>query len=122
MCVQAILLPNVAGVVNGIRFVPDRFMSAEPPIDGYCPHCGAEVPEEALACPECGSCSETGWSTKASYERIGVDSDDEPFDYEGFLEEEFGDGKPARRSAMQWVWAIVAFLLLLLLLKYQMAL
>mgnify|MGYP003304312197 CR=1 FL=1 len=93
-------------------------MSAEPPIDGYCPHCGAEVPEEALACPECGSCSETGWSTKASYDRIGVDSDDEPFDYEGFLEEEFGDGKPARRSAMQWVWAIVAFLLLVLLLKH----
>ena len=97
-------------------------MSAEPPIDGYCPHCGAEVPEEALACPECGSCSETGWSTKASYDRIGVDSDDEAFDYEGFLEEEFGDGRPARRSAMQWVWAIVAFLLLVLLLKYQMAL
>ena len=69
-------------------------MSAEPPIYGYCPHCGAEVPEEALACPECGSCSETGWSTKASYDRIGVDSDDEPFDYEGFLEEELEMADP----------------------------
>jgi hypothetical protein len=32
-----------------------------------CPHCGAEVPADALACPECGSDDETGWSENAAY-------------------------------------------------------
>jgi hypothetical protein len=32
-----------------------------------CPHCGAEVPARALACPECGSDEETGWSENAAF-------------------------------------------------------
>jgi len=32
-----------------------------------CPHCGAEVPQGALACPACGSDEETGWSDAAVY-------------------------------------------------------
>lgn len=27
-----------------------------------CSHCGATVPRDALACPDCGSDSETGWA------------------------------------------------------------
>ncbi len=30
-----------------------------------CPNCGAEVPINAKACPECGSDEETGWSEAA---------------------------------------------------------
>jgi hypothetical protein len=30
-----------------------------------CPHCGYEVPDGALACPDCGSDDETGWSETA---------------------------------------------------------
>jgi uncharacterized membrane protein YvbJ len=40
-----------------------------------CPHCGAAVPSDASACPECGSDEETGWSEDAAY---GFFYDDEP--------------------------------------------
>ena len=91
--------------------------------DGYCPNCGAEVPTEAIACPECGSCEETGWSGKAKYDQIGVDYDD-AFDYESFVQEEFGDGngKSRAKSPMRWVWTIVAILLIALFIKHYLRL
>jgi len=91
-------------------------MSAQ---DGYCPNCGADVPPDAKACPECGSCEETGWSDQAKYERIDVDYDDD-FDYESFVDEEFGGGKTRRKSPMQWIWAIVAILLIALFVKHYL--
>jgi len=35
-----------------------------------CPHCGAQVPSSATACPECGSDNETGWSKAATYDDL----------------------------------------------------
>jgi hypothetical protein len=35
-----------------------------------CPHCGAQVPADASACPECGSDNETGWSNDAAYDDL----------------------------------------------------
>jgi len=32
-----------------------------------CPNCDAEVPIKALACPECGSDEQTGWSEDTMY-------------------------------------------------------
>ncbi len=88
--------------------------------EGYCPNCGAGIPADSKACPECGSCEETGWSEKAAYENIGVDYDDS-FDYKSFVEEEFGDGSHRKqKSPMQWVWMIVAVLLILLFLKWYL--
>jgi hypothetical protein len=42
-----------------------------------CPHCGADVPVGALACPVCGSDENTGWSEQAEVEPIFYDYDDE---------------------------------------------
>jgi uncharacterized membrane protein YvbJ len=42
-----------------------------------CPHCGASVPPDATACPECGSDSQTGWSEQADYDDLLL-YDDEP--------------------------------------------
>jgi uncharacterized membrane protein YvbJ len=42
-----------------------------------CPHCGAQVPSGATACPECGSDNETGWSEAADYDDLLL-YDDEP--------------------------------------------
>jgi hypothetical protein len=42
-----------------------------------CPHCGAQVPSSAAACPECGSDNETGWSEAAAYDDMLL-YDDEP--------------------------------------------
>ncbi len=44
-----------------------------------CPHCGAQVPSSATACPECGSDNETGWSEAAAYDDLLLyDNDNEP--------------------------------------------
>lgn len=43
-----------------------------------CPNCGAEVPQKALACPECGSDDQTGWSEDTLYDGTGIEFFDEP--------------------------------------------
>lgn len=66
-----------------------------------CPNCGADIPERAKACPECGSCEETGWSEAAHSEALGLP--DGSFNYDEFVEREFG-GKEARRKGAAWIW------------------
>jgi len=74
-----------------------------------CPVCGTEVPERARACPECGADEKTGWSERARYDELGIP--DDSFDYEDFVDREFGGKKPKRR--LGWLWFIVALLVLL---------
>lgn len=84
-------------------------------MDGFCPQCGAALPGEVLACPECGSCEETGWSERAQYEAMGVDYDADEFDYDTFVENEFGEGRK-RPQAKQWFLGLVAAILAILFL------
>ncbi len=37
-----------------------------------CPNCGTEVPLKALACPECGSDENTGWSEDTMYDELNL--------------------------------------------------
>jgi hypothetical protein len=67
-----------------------------------CPHCGAEVPSGARACPECGSDERTGWSQDADLWHGGGDE----FDYDDFVRREFG-GRPRRLLGLPW-WAALA--------------
>lgn len=63
-----------------------------------CPACGADVPETALACPECGSDYETGWNEDAAvYD--GLDLPDKDFDYDEYVKREFGDGAAGHSGA-----------------------
>jgi hypothetical protein len=41
-----------------------------------CPHCGAVIPEDSPACPECGSDRETGWSE--AYHADWLPAEEEP--------------------------------------------
>ena len=84
-------------------------MSSVAAAPDICPTCGAEVPERARACPECGADEKTGWSQKARYDDLGIP--DETFDYNEFVKNEF-DGKSVRRKGA-WLWAAAAILLLL---------
>ncbi len=52
-----------------------------------CPHCGAEIPDKAVSCKECGSDAQTGWSEGAE------NADLEMPDYDEILENEFGSSK-----------------------------
>lgn len=76
----------------------------------FCPQCGAEVPQKAKACPECGSCPETGWSEAAHADALGLP--DDSFDYEEFKRQEFGGQE--KRAGLSWHWWVTALLLLLL--------
>lgn len=78
-----------------------------------CPNCGAEVPPRAKACPECGSCAETGWSDSAAADALGLP--DENFNYDEFVEREFGEKEPARGGLPRWVWATTAAVVLAIL-------
>jgi|GEM_PF-387490 len=37
-----------------------------------CPHCEAEVPIDASACPQCGSDERTGWSENTAYDGLDL--------------------------------------------------
>jgi uncharacterized membrane protein YvbJ len=84
------------------------------PAPETCPNCGADVPRKAKACPECGSDESTGWSEDAHTQSL--DLPDEEFNYDEFVQREFG-GKP-KRSFRQAFWWIVAVVLLILSVLY----
>ena len=74
-----------------------------------CPNCGAEVPRNAKACPECGSDERTGWSETAKADALGLP--DENFDYDDFVKREFGGAKTVPRG-IHWFWWVIAVLVL----------
>ena len=77
-----------------------------------CPICGAEVPPNAKACPECGADEETGWSDKAREQELGLP--DTEFNYDEFVKEEFGGEKEdkLRPKNISWWWWVVGIGLL----------
>ena len=75
-----------------------------------CPQCGALVPAKAKACPECGSCEETGWSDSAKCDALGIP--DDSFDYNEFVENEFSP-KKASPQGLAVFWKVVAIVVLL---------
>ncbi|HWC61569.1 MAG TPA: zinc-ribbon domain-containing protein [Verrucomicrobiae bacterium] len=75
-----------------------------------CPCCGAEVPPNAKACPECGADENTGWSEETH--TAGLDLPDEDFNYEEFVKREFGGGKNPRPPGIHWFWWVVGILVL----------
>jgi len=77
-----------------------------------CPNCGAEVPRDAKACPECGSDEQTGWSEQAVASGLGLP--DDSFDYDRFVREEFGE-RQAVPDRPAWRWWVAAALVLLIL-------
>jgi len=74
-----------------------------------CPNCGAKVPRNARACPECGSDEQTGWSEVSHVD--GLDLPDDSFDYEDFVKREFEGKSPVPRG-MHWFWWVIAIVIL----------
>jgi uncharacterized membrane protein YvbJ len=75
-----------------------------------CPHCGADLPRKAKACPECGSDENTGWSDSAYAGRLGIP--DEDFDYNRFVQEEFA--RETKPRGISWLWWATALGLILI--------
>ena len=78
-----------------------------------CPHCGARRPARARCCPACGSDEQTGWSEETP--TGGLDLPDDEFNYEEFVQEEFGGGR-VKPKGIHWFWWLTALLLVILLL------
>lgn len=80
-----------------------------------CPHCGAELASNAKFCPECGSDEQTGWSEQAA--SGGLDLPEAEFNYEEYVQREFGQKGPVPRG-IHWFWWLVALGLLAALLEW----
>ena len=80
-------------------------MRKPPPV---CPVCGEAVPPQAVACPECGACHDSGWKENADV-----------YDGLDFLDEasESDDGKVrwGQRPGLHPFWRIVALIAVLAL-------
>ena len=74
-----------------------------------CPNCGAVVPPDAKACPECGSDEETGWSEEAY--KPDADVPDEDFNYEEYSKREFGSKDPVPHGIPVFWWIVGIILL-----------
>jgi len=75
-----------------------------------CPVCGEEVPPNAKACPECGACDKSGWSSDRHADGLDLPEEEDEFDYDKFLGEEFGQGP--RRTGVPVLWWIIAVIVL----------
>jgi hypothetical protein len=72
----------------------DGKKSTKPQTPDVCPVCSEDVPRGALACPECGADHSSGWREDTdAYDAL--DLPDEDFNYEKFVQEEFGSALKA---------------------------
>lgn len=86
-----------------------------------CPTCGKDA-EVGKPCPGCPQPTAKGrpkkkrpakpWSQDAAYD--GADLPDEDFDYDEFVQREFGKA-PHRRTGLKWHWWALALVLLTLM-------
>ena len=74
-----------------------------------CPNCGAEVPARAKACPDCGSCEQTGWSDRAEVDGPGMPDDE--FSYDDFVARELGPPAKIPRGMSLFWWGVAVLLL-----------
>lgn len=90
-------------------------MPPAPATPEYCPNCGGPLKPRATSCKACGSCEKTGWNARAEYDRIGVDYDDDDFDYQDFIAREFSDAPQNNIHGRSLLFTIVALILTILL-------
>ncbi len=75
-----------------------------------CPVCGEEVPPNAKACPECGACDKSGWSRGGDADGLDLPDEEDEFDYDKFLQDEFDKG--TRPKGLPMIWWIIALVVL----------
>jgi hypothetical protein len=88
-------------------------------VDRYtCPGCSRDVPISRTGCPHCRPAKparkkseKRSWQQDRTYD--GLDLPDEDFDYDDFVEREFGR-KPHRKIGVRWYWWCLGLGLVLL--------
>jgi hypothetical protein len=72
----------------------------EPPAE--CAICGADVPRNARACPECGADERTGWREQSIYDGLDLPDDDAGSD----------PSATRHHTGLPWYWALAGLLTL----------
>ena len=81
---------------------------------GQCPVCGEWVRRQAAACDCCGACELSGWKADAeAYDGLDLPAGEDDFDYDKFIAEEFGEGRPKRQMNHLWWWVAVLLVIAL---------
>lgn len=89
-------------------------MSFKPP--GNCPVCDEHVPHGLVSCPQCGSCSRSGWGDEIGYDGLDLPDDSADFNYDDYVSREFSgpEGKPKSDLTLwQWVGLILVVIMIL---------
>lgn len=86
-------------------------MPLQPPDE--CAHCGAAIPRQAKACPDCGADERTGWREADPYD--GIDLPGEVFEDESTTDGTRPDAPVPRVNGVAWYWWTVGVVLLVLL-------
>lgn len=82
--------------------------SLRPPEE--CANCGAEIPRDAKACPECGADERTGWRETSLYDDL--DLPESAFE----AGTDLAPKRPANRvNGIAWYWWIVGIAMIILL-------
>lgn len=83
---------------------------------GDCPICGDFVPKGLVSCPGCGSCAKSGWNEDAGYDGLDLPDAPEDFDYDDFVEREFGSRKKsAHLGGNLWWWVALILLAIIVI-------
>ena len=77
---------------------------SRPPPPASCAQCGATVPRQARACPECGADERTGWREASVYD--GLDLPEAAFDEDAGVRSD----RPRSASELKWYWIAAAAL------------
>lgn len=89
-----------------------------PPPDN-CANCGADIPRNARACPECGADERTGWRENDTYD--GLDLPDEE-DRSNPFTRRTDDHEASANGGLTWYWTAVALALLIGAILYALGL
>ena len=83
-------------------------MSRPTPPD-ECANCGAAIPRNARACPECGADERTGWRESSIYDGLDLPEESWSDDDDNTL-----SARKASRSrgGLRWYWVLAALLVL----------
>jgi len=77
---------------------------------GDCPVCGSFVARGSYACPNCSADDKSGWKDDDTHN--GLDLPDQDFNYDEFLENEFGTSSAGNK--LHPFWQITGVILLVL--------
>ena len=83
-----------------------------------CPTCGKRMLTTAKVCRHCGQAPSVDSQTHMTLDSGGYDDSEDDFDYDEFLEEEFGSNLARPRRVKVWVWLTAWLLIVAMLLPF----